>query len=133
MDFTDNADQSVKKFARGSLKEWHRTHVIHALTLHDRVTGGVQPQHFRDKGRRMLAVTIHRYDDVRSGRVQACRQRGLMPEVPAEMNNPDSRIARGQLVQDCGSVVGRTVVYVNVAAQVSGRKVHGVEDFVKPG
>src|SRR5262245_53931011 len=129
--FADKARQGVEETACEALEKRRRSYVVDALRLNYVVAGVLQPQHFGNQGRRMLAIPVERNDGIARGGINSGAQGSLVSEVTTQMDYGDSRIFQSELIKDGRRLVVRAVVDVDVTSLTSGRQRCGIKHFVE--
>jgi hypothetical protein len=85
---------------------------IDPLCLYDVISLLKEGDHLRYHLGRMLTIAIQRNHKVAIRRIQASRQRGLMPKVACKLQHNDPFILLCQYVEGIYSIVFRAVIYI---------------------
>ena len=72
--------------------------------------GSPRVEELADDLGRILQVAVHDDDRLSAGMIDAGRDRGLVSEVPAEMEDDEPGVVRGQAVGELGGPVAAAVV-----------------------
>ena len=108
VEVADQAQDSVERKVSQPLEE--ALFAAPADGVHDVVAIPPQPEKLRQQFRGVLQIAVHHDDGLSSGMLEPRRDRGLVAEIPTQVEYDDSLIIRVQAVKDVRGGIATAVV-----------------------
>src|ERR1700683_1917294 len=102
-------NQAIEDRRRPAL-EWRIRVARNSLRRYDVVALLKELYHVWQQLRRILKIGVHYDDGISSGKIESCRNGGLMAKIAAEAEHADARVLDCSALKDAGGCVRAAIV-----------------------